>query len=100
MAGNGREKCSEPRGRPCKDGRVGGKNKRGGCGEPAGRPCGTKNAPKSAPKSAPKRAPKTSRCSPCPKKGSQAAKDKMASLRAMRGRGSMSYDQVGGLKRM
>ena len=36
---NGRKKCGNRAGRPCDDGRKGGKNKRGGCTEPAGRPC-------------------------------------------------------------
>ena len=43
---NGRKKCSEPAGRPCKGGKKGGKNKRGGCAEKAGRPCGNKNKKK------------------------------------------------------
>lgn len=45
---NGRKKCGNAQGRPCADGRKGGKNKRGGCGNTAGRPCGSKN--KSKPK--------------------------------------------------
>ena len=36
---NGRSKCGSRAGRPCKDGRKGGKNSRGGCTEPVGRPC-------------------------------------------------------------
>ena len=36
---NGRKKCSEPAGRPCKGGKKGGKNDRGGCREKGGRPC-------------------------------------------------------------
>ena len=43
---NGRSKCSNPQGRPCKDGKKGGKNKRGGCSNTAGRPCGSKKKPK------------------------------------------------------
>ena len=40
---NGRKKCDNKAGRPCKGGRKGGKNKRGGCEQKAGRPCGSKN---------------------------------------------------------
>ena len=47
---NGRSKCSNTAGRPCKDGRKGGKNARGGCSQPAGRPCGSKAKPKPKPK--------------------------------------------------
>ena len=40
---NGRAKCSNKQGRPCKGGKKGGNNKRGGCEQKAGRPCGSKS---------------------------------------------------------
>ena len=43
MAENKRGKCGNKAGRPCKDGRKGGKNSRGGCSQPVGRPCGSKS---------------------------------------------------------
>ena len=49
---NKRNKCGNRAGRPCKDGRKGGKNSRGGCTQPAGRPCSTNKAKgKAKPKS-------------------------------------------------
>lgn len=43
---NGRKKCGNHAGRPCKGGKKGGKNNRGGCENKQGRPCGTKNKKK------------------------------------------------------
>ena len=43
---NGRAKCGNKAGRPCKGGKKGGKNKRGGCKEKAGRPCACKGKKK------------------------------------------------------
>ena len=43
---NGRKKCCAHPGRPCKGGKKGGKNKRGGCKEKAGRPCACKGKKK------------------------------------------------------
>tara|TARA_R110000803_G_scaffold169768_1_gene232791 strand:+ start:827 stop:967 length:141 start_codon:yes stop_codon:yes gene_type:complete len=37
---NGRKSCEAKAGRPCHNGRKGGKNKRGGCNVKVGRPCG------------------------------------------------------------
>ena len=49
---NKRGKCGNRAGRPCKDGRKGGKNSRGGCTQPAGRPCTANKAKgKAKPKS-------------------------------------------------
>lgn len=43
---NGRSKCAEPKGRPCKGGRKGNKNKRKGCSVKQGRPCTARSSKK------------------------------------------------------